>query len=146
MNVIQRKVKELSELLNETTNAYASLEIFSAQLKHKLITSENLNANQEILFSLKLKERSILLRELSNQVNMLRNEGVKKKHVIKGPRAMIEPSLPVVSNESPVRGGGDGCDDLSSIECHTVLFTRPPSAPDLNGTIQVIIVLDYRYL
>ena len=53
------------------------------QLGKSLETSQKLNENQSVLFKLKLKERSLLLRELSNQLNLIKSEALRTDHVEK---------------------------------------------------------------
>ena len=108
-------------------------------LNDKLSFAEEVNLNQGVLFSLKLKERSLLLKELSNQVNILRNEAAKRENILQAQQARVSPGLtiPLEKAGHMPRGRGDHNNNGTRNTIQPML-ERPPSAPGLNEVPKVV--------
>ncbi len=91
---------EVQSLLQQTT---AEL----SDLKAKLELSHTLNSNQASLFKLKLKERGLLLKELTCQINLLKSEAFRAQNIrSKGKQAAVSENRlnpPDHALETPVR-------------------------------------------
>jgi hypothetical protein len=100
---LQQSVQDLTVRANEAAATNDALQRDCLSLAEKLNYSEDLNQNQGLLFNLKLKERALLLRELSNQVNLMRAEAGRRRRIEHATSARVSPGLSV-----PVSAGGGG--------------------------------------
>lgn len=110
----------LEESLSEEKDNRKQLTEVVDILKEKIMFSENYAEHQGLLFRLKLKERSLLLRELSNQINVLRSEAIKKEHIYQTQQTRVVPALSVPLEQQHVVHRSDAS-------------LRPPSAPGLSS-------------
>lgn len=70
-------------------------------------SASELLENQEILFKLKLRERGLLLDELSNQINILRSEAQRKDNISSYKQSRVTPSLSVPLQSLSRRASSD---------------------------------------
>ena len=117
-------------------------------LREKLSYSEDLNQNQGLLFNLKLKERALLLKEMSNQVNIMSIEIEKRDRIDQIRHARITPGLAVpiseVVHSNSTRGKGDISNNGTNSNIQPIhssnvpiFLSRRDSSPGLSGIGQV---------
>lgn len=136
----------MTDNLAAASSTQAALENDCNALKEKLSFAEEVNLNQGVLFSLKLKERSLLLKELSNQVNILKNEGVKRENILQAQQAKVSPGLSIPLEQAGYMPRGRGDHSLNGTR-NTIqpMLERPPSAPGLDVTPKVAFLVFYTF-